>query len=398
MKKFAFPILLLLSIFNSCKEDYSSTKYLEKVLSELEQIQSASYSQIAQGWAPGDTSAYATYYRYFKEYNNDADTAIGASYVSLMQMDTNQLSFCYDGNMRAIVYENDKSIVIDSFKLVKLPFRPVNAPFFNYTKNIIKYALETKDSITLQIEDLKDSVHMKLAIFENKQVEFHGKAFYNKNPFSFDEDISRYEIWIDKSNNLPYKVYREQSHDISSRTISNIKLNKLDIKNFRATDFFSSDYKITPYRIGKRTRKSNFLNKKAPNWILTDSEHNAIALNDLKSKVVLLEFTSVSCGPCRASVPFLKELQKKYSSKELDIIAIEAFNRNSNVLKNYQKRSQFDYKFLMSNEETNGRYQIEAVPVFFILDQDKMVRKVIYGYSRNNTDKTILNAIDELLY
>lgn len=398
MRKTSFFLLILSIVFlQSCHTDYDNKTYLEKVLENLEQIKSASYSTKSQGWAPGDTSAYGTYYKYMKEYSNPADSTIGSSYVALLQNDTSQMSFCYDGNMRAVVYKDLKEIVVDSFNIRKLHFRPVNAPFFNYTKNIIKYALETTDSIFLKVEDLGDSVHMKLEIFENVQVEFHGKAVYNKNPFGFGDDISRYDIWIDKSTNLPYKVRREQSHDITSRICSNLILNKLDIKDFVATDYFQPDYNVVPYRMGRKTKKSDFLNKKAPDWILKDANNNIIALKDLKSKIVLMEFTSVSCGPCVASIPFLKQLSAEYDPVDFDFVAIEAFAKNSNVLKNYQKRNRFEYKFLMSNEELNKLYQIEAVPVFFILDEKRIIRKVIHGYGKVSTDETITNTINELL-
>ncbi len=239
-----FLLLLTLFFLQSCNTDYASRAYLEKVLNNLEQIKSATYMVESQGWAPFDTAAYSTQYRYVKEYTNSADTTIGASYVSLLQSDTTQMAFCYDGNRRAVVYKDDKQIVIDSFNIRKLSHRPVNAPFFNYTKSIIKYALQTKDSIILEIEDLGDTVYLKLEIFENKQVEFHGKAYYFVNPYGFGDDISRYDIWISKSTNLPCKVYREQSHDISLRICSNVELNKIDIKDFVPTDYFQADYKI----------------------------------------------------------------------------------------------------------------------------------------------------------
>jgi len=398
LKKTAiYTLLLTLFVLQSCKTDYTNKAYLEKVLSNLEQIKSATYSLKGQSWPPGDTVPAITQNRYIKEYTNSADTNIGASYVSLLQNDTTQMSFCYDGNRKAIANKDYKRIVIDSFNLRKLPFRPVKPPFFNYTKSIIKYALETSDSISLNLEDLGDSVHLKLEIFGKKPLEFFGKAYYYGYPFVFEEDISRYDIWINKSNDLPYKVLREQPADISSQICSNVELNKLDINDFVLTDYFQAYYAVVPYSIGKRTKKSNFLNKKASDWILKDADNKTIALKDLKSKVLLIQFTSVSCGPCRASISFLKQLHSEYDLEDFDFVAIESFAKNSNVLKKYQQRNRFDYKLLMSNKEINKRYQVQAVPVFFILDENRIIRKVIHGYSKDSVDKKIRDTIDELI-
>lgn len=398
MKKITiYTLLLALLLFQACKTDYTNKAYLEKVLSNIEQIESATYLIKGEYWPLGDTVPSITQNSYIKEYTNQADTNIGASYVSLLQNDTTQMSFGYDGIRKADVHKGSKRIIIDSFNLRKLPFRPVKPPFFNYTKNIIKYALETSDSISLNLEDLGDAVHLKLKVYGGKPLEFFSKAYYYGFPFVFDDDFSRYDIWISKSNDLPYKVNREQPYEIYSQTCSNVELNKLDINDFVLTDFFQSDYKVVPYSIGKRTKKSNFLNKKAPDWILVDADNNTIALKNLKSKVILLQFTSVSCGPCKASIPFLKQLVTEYDLVDFDFVAIETNTKNSNVLNNYQHRNRFDYKFLMSNKEVNKHYQVQAVPVFFVLDKNRIIRKVIHGYRKDTVDKQIRDAINELI-
>ncbi|NOR87157.1 MAG: redoxin family protein, partial [Bacteroidales bacterium] len=127
------------------------------------------------------------------------------------------------------------------------------------------------------------------------------------------------------------------------------------------------------------------------------ADNNSIALRNLKSKVILLQFTSVSCGPCKASIPFLQQLKSEYDLEDFDFVAIETHTKNSNVLKSYQHRNSFDYKFLMSNKETNKHYQVQVVPVFFILDENRIIRNVIHGYGKGTTDKEIRDAINSLI-
>lgn len=384
---------------NSCKVD-DNQDYLKKVLANLNQIKSATYYERRESWAPGDTSASAIFNRYVKEYDNPSDTAIGAIFVSLLQADTTQMTFCYDGNMRAVVYPEDKTIVIDSFKTRKLPFRPLQAPFFNYTKNIIRYALETKDSVSLKFKDFKDSLYVGITIFEDRQVEFFGKATYmEKNPYNFGETTSKYELWINKSTDLPYRVRREMSHDISVTICRNVKLSKeIKIEEFIANDFFQPDYAVETFgQKNKGLQVSDLVLKVAPDWSLTDAHENTFALKDFKSKVLMIQFTSVSCGPCRVSIPFLKQLSTEYNPKDFDFVAIESWTKNAQVLKSYQNRNNFNYKFLMSTKEVTNSYQIKSVPVFFILDRHHVIRKVITGYGIDTTDKMIRDAINELI-
>ncbi len=400
MKKRQFLALTLVIIFfNACTKDYTSTDYLKKVLNNLDKIESATYNTIGENWNPGDTVASDIYYSFVKEYKNPGDTTIGSKFVILNQADTTKLEFCYDGQMRAIVYNDEKMIVIDSFSVRLLPFRPLAPPFFNYAKSIIKYALETNDSISLDLKDLNDSVYLKLTIYEENQVEFFGKAFHiPPSPYDFGDNTSIYEIWINKTTGLPYKVRREMSHNISVTSCKNYELNKTHIMDFKASDYFQNDYTIQSYSLGgEKKTKNEMVGTKAPGWTLQTADKLPISLSDLKSKVVMIQFTSVSCGPCRASIPFLKALTGIYKKQDFDFVAIECTSANADVLKNYMNRNDFNYKFLLSTKEVLKRYSINSFPVFFILDENRVIKKVIYGYGPGTTDKEIRTLINDLI-
>jgi hypothetical protein len=50
-----------------------------------------------------------------------------------------------------------------------------------------------------------------------------------------------------------------------------------------------------------------------------------------------------------------------------------------------------------STDDVTRRYQIQAVPVFYILDENRVIRKIVRGYGKETTDKEIREAIEELL-
>jgi thiol-disulfide isomerase/thioredoxin len=387
---------LSLTLANGCKKDKEKNSYLQTVLESLDEIKSASYYNMIESWAPGDTSPAFTALRFYKEYSNPADTTIGSGFERLEPFDTTKLVFFYDGNAQSYVNWDEKTIPVDSFKTNVLPFRPITPPFFNRTKSIIKYALETDDTISTYFEDLGDSILFRIEIFSNRQVEFFGKAFHLINPYDPGQKISRFEIWINKTNNLPYRLRREMSYDIDVSTVNNAKINRGGFTEFIASEYFPPDFSIQSKKRGNVTAKSDLLGKPAPHWVLNDAAKNTIALNQLKSNVILLEFTSVSCGPCLASVQFLKKLASEYNEKDFDFVSIESWTKNSNVLKSYQRRNDFNYKFLMSTDEVTKSYQIRSVPVFYLLDKNRVIRKIITGYSAESTDTEIRNAINEL--
>lgn len=392
-------IAMIALLLNACKEDYSSVSYLQDVLSNVEAIESASYKLTGENWYPGDTTPLGIRSTLVKEYDNPSDKTIGAKFVQLNYSDTTITEFCYDGEMRALINNDENFIVLDSFRLIPRPFRALTPPFFNYAKSILRYALTTNDSVSLVINDQKDAVYMKMTIFEAHQVEFFGKAYYMPiTPYTFDDNTSQYELWISKSDNLPYKIRRAMSHNISVTICEDYILNESDIKDFHASDYFAEGYQIQSYSArGSKKQPSMLIGRKAPTWSLQTADKTILSLDDLKSKVAMIQFTSVSCGPCKASIPFLKSLPEKYSKSDFDFVAVECASSNTNNLKHYMQQNDFEYEFLLSNKEVLKSYSISSYPVFFILDENRIISDVLFGYGKESTDEKITNIIDEMI-
>ena len=395
----AFLILLFVTIIG-CKDTKDTNGYLKEVLANLEKIETASYYETAESWQHGDTVAMNIYCTYVKEYDNPADSTIGASYVNLDCDDPTKLKYGYDGNVGAHAFHKEKGIMLDDFaSKAHLPFRPLTPPFFNYARNIIEYALTTGDSIVVTMEDLGNAYYVKLTIYEDAQVEFFGKAYHMpESPYIFDP-VSNYELWIGKSDDLPYKIRREMSHDISVTSCADAEFNKLSIEDFHLDDYFPEDYEIR-----MRGQKSNELPKKdltgekAPVWTLDDMNEQPVSLADFKSNVLLVNLTGIGCGACTASIPFLKDLKGRFSTEDFELVAIETWVRKPHSLQNYTNKNELNYPVLGATDEVVKDYRTGgAAPYFFILDEQRVVRKVIRGYAKDKTDKEIIEAITALL-
>jgi thiol-disulfide isomerase/thioredoxin len=275
----------------------------------------------------------------------------------------------------------------------------VNSPFFTKTKRLIRYVLETEDSIKIDFKEIGDSLQCNISIYDTIVEVIGNRMIYNSPQAGIQKgSVSKYRIWINKSSGLPYRFERDMPHDKSTLECSNVRFNIGKLENFNAAEYFPADYEIREFIRGTRvSTKSQLEGKPAPDWILHDINNDKLALNSLKGKVVMIQFTSVSCGPCQASVPFLNLLQSEFDKNQFGFVAIEAYNQNSNVLKNYRHRTNMTYRFLMSSIEVTKSYQIEAVPTFFILDEDRVIRKVIKGYRIGSTDSMIRQSINSLL-
>jgi thiol-disulfide isomerase/thioredoxin len=402
MKKIFFPVTSFFVVLsyviqmNSCKGIHDKNDYLRNVLADLEKIKSATYLSTMSGNPPGDTTVLKTYLWHKKEYINPSDTTIGSVFAWFYPDDTSKMYLYYDGSAQAYLDNDKKTISIDSFQTNTLPFRPISSPFFNRAKNIIKYALETKDSISAELKEFGDSIRFILYI-PYRVVYFFGKPFAMDNPYLSKENaFCKYEIWINKSDNLPYKIINKTPYTTDLETCKNVELNKIKIEDFIAAEYFPSDYEIK-VRGKEQTIKKDLTGKIAPDWILIDYSNRSIALKDLKYKVLIIEFTGIGCAPCHAAIPLIKQFVTDNKDKDFRFISIETWGSDIDGLKRYHKNNELNYTLLKGEEETTKSYQINGVPSFFIIDKDRVIRKIIRGYEDGTTDKELRDAINKLI-
>lgn len=387
----------------SCSQQ-DTNSYLKEVIKNMESIQSAKYHSRSTTWSPDDKEPLFENVRVYHEYNNPKDTTIGACYAIFMPEDNMRFDGGYNGEVKLTVYKEQKGIIEDDFTTRPLPFRLAHSPFFNNIRNILKYTISTTDSIQTNLVDEDSCYHFSLTIFEDTQVEFFGKAVHMPQPPAefYVDPISHYEIWIRKSDNLPYKYYRKMAHDINMEECINPVFNELSLDDFNLYSYIPEDYELRqkqPYNAQKQKAQIYKLqNKPAPEWTLTDTEERLVSLQDIKSKVILLNFTGIGCGACQAAVPYLKELKSQYNTDDFELIAIESWSGRTSSRKSYAEKKELNYMFLGATEQVLKDYETgRSAPWFFLLDENRIVQKVFQGYSLEGTGKEISEAIDELL-
>ncbi len=376
-------------------------EYLRKVVGNLQKIESATYNELTESWQPGDTVASFIRTNYVQEYDNPADTTIGACYATFEVANGTQFVYGYNGHLKASVYEEHKGVLLDDFTTRVLPFRLVGPPFFNYTRNILQYALTTTDNTELVLNDEGDHYFFRLTINESRQVEFFGKAYYiPESPYCWDP-TSVYELWISKRDDLPYKFRREMSHDVSVHTCVDVTFNTLSLKDFDLYAYFPEGYEIRKRWETEKapaSTKPAMEGEQAPLWTLNDTDGTPVSLANQKSKVLLLNFTGIGCGPCAAAIPFLKTLKERFPADSFDLISIESWSGNPRTIKFYSDKNKLNYRMLNATKEVVEQYKTgNAAPFFMILDEQRVIRKVIQGYSEGRTDEEIIKAIQGLL-
>ena len=114
----------------------------------------------------------------------------------------------------------------------------------------------------------------------------------------------------------------------------------------------------------------------APAFNLDGLDGKALSLADSRGKVVLLNFWATWCGPCRAEIPDLIALQRKYKD-QLQIIGLTVDDDDASMIKEVVTETRINYPVAMSSSEVRIQYGgIAALPTSFVLDaQGRIVQK-----------------------
>lgn len=111
----------------------------------------------------------------------------------------------------------------------------------------------------------------------------------------------------------------------------------------------------------------------APDFKLDDLDGKPLTLAASHGKVILLNFWATWCGPCRAEIPDLIELQKKYGDR-LQIIGLDVDDDDSTEVKKFVTANGINYPIGMATNEIRMQYGgVAALPTSFVLDADGRV-------------------------
>ena len=117
---------------------------------------------------------------------------------------------------------------------------------------------------------------------------------------------------------------------------------------------------------------------------LTWLNSEPLKMEDLRGKVVMVEFWTFGCWNCRNIEPYVKEWHKKYAKDGLVVIAVHSpeFSHEKEVdkVKDYVKESNISYAVPIDNEFRNWRqYRNRYWPTLYVIDKKGTIQYTRIG-------------------
>jgi cytochrome c biogenesis protein CcmG/thiol:disulfide interchange protein DsbE len=119
----------------------------------------------------------------------------------------------------------------------------------------------------------------------------------------------------------------------------------------------------------------------APPFVVRSIEGKTVRLTDYRGRPVVLDFWATWCAPCKASMPHLDAMQKRYEEHGLVVLGLSVDAMDARAVRRYTQRMGVTFPMAIANERVLNQYgPIRLIPTtIFINRKGEMIRRVT-GY------------------
>ncbi|MDE1206331.1 TlpA family protein disulfide reductase [Tenacibaculum larymnensis] len=200
-------------------------------------------------------------------------------------------------------------------------------------------------------------------------------------------------------------IKESKSKIISNNLLTNLS-RQVSVSNPNAEELYNGIIELSTdetlkEQLTKQFNKIQKLTKGKISPIFVDYENNtggATSLTDLKGKYVYIDIWATWCQPCKAEIPFLKEVEKKYHDKNIEFVSISIdAEKDHDAWKQMIRDKQLTGVQLMADNNWNSKfiteYGVQGIPHFILIDPSG---KIVSSYAPRPSDKKLIELFDEL--
>lgn len=143
---------------------------------------------------------------------------------------------------------------------------------------------------------------------------------------------------------------------------------------------------FAPEPPGEETRPLLKAGTAAPTWALVTPEGLRIRLEDLRGKVVVLDFWATWCGFCKMAMPELQKIHEEFADQPVRVLGLNCWERNGDPAA-YMKDKGYTYSLLLKADEVAKDYHVTGIPTIYVIDGEGKIVMATSGYGPGTMDE-----------
>jgi len=192
------------------------------------------------------------------------------------------------------------------------------------------------------------------------------------------------KIFLDKTTFLPVKLISRQvslgKKQVLTRIISDVRINRPGDQQAFQKDFLT-DYKMIVEEPDKDMH-ADLLKTKVKDFQLETFDGASVSTQPQTSKLLLLDFWEVWCGPCVESMPKVQELADKYRAQGLDVVGVLMDPNSQDSAEKLISRKGISFTQAFGSPDLKEYFRVYAIPQYVLIDQNGVIQQVFTGYSK----------------
>jgi len=114
---------------------------------------------------------------------------------------------------------------------------------------------------------------------------------------------------------------------------------------------------------------ANGTGQAAPLFSLVDTDGNAVSLQSLRGKVVVLDLFATWCGPCRTQMGELKQVYARYNASDVVILSIDVDEgETQSDVRAFRSDYGAQWGFCTDTDSVGAKYGAQYIPTLVIID------------------------------
>lgn len=118
---------------------------------------------------------------------------------------------------------------------------------------------------------------------------------------------------------------------------------------------------------------------------MVDLKGNKLSLEDLKGKIVFINFWASWCPPCVAEMPDINQLYNDYKGKDIAFLLVNLDSDREKMTK-FLNRKDFDFATYIPLSLVPNQLKSQSIPATFVLDRNGQIVLEHFGMASYNND------------